>query len=219
MSTTVVVPSLRAVRFVGGVVTLAAAALVAALAVLRAPVAAAPATPSTPPVDEVLIVDVNEAMESTGTWREAVFGGVALEPFRYGPARIFRYGPSDREAHTFYLEDPTSPTSCWGEMPLRLSPPLEPWVREVIYEIDGDLRVENDHTLLFFLDVPETLGRVTLRVRGDVYITDDLRAPPGKLRIEALARNCHQGGHIFLRDERFGTLDVVEAELIGQVER
>ncbi|MCC7108630.1 MAG: hypothetical protein IT382_05040, partial [Deltaproteobacteria bacterium] len=66
MSTTVVVPSRRPVRVVGGVVTLAAAALVAAPGVLRVPVAAAPATPSTPPVDEVLIVDVNEAMESTG---------------------------------------------------------------------------------------------------------------------------------------------------------
>lgn len=219
MSTPIVVPALRPVRFVGGATILSAAAVVAFFGLLRGPAEVTAPPPSAPLMDPVLFVDVNEAMESTGTWREAVFGGVALEPFRYGPARIFRYGPSDREAHSFYLEDPTSPTSCWGSMPLRLSPPLAPWVREVVYEIDGDLRIENDHTMMFFLDVPETLGRVTLRVRGDVYITDDLRAPPGKLRIEALPRNCHQGGHIFLRDERFGTLGVVDAELIGQVER
>lgn len=215
MSTAIIVPS-SGPRHLWGYGIVLLCTLVAAVVAMQ-PCRAHDGAAAPPSPRNLLVVDVNAAMDGGGVWRDSVFGGVALEPDRYGPARIFRFGPSDRDRGSFYLEDPTSPTSCWGSMPLRLSPPVAPWVDALRYDIDGDLRVDNHHTLMLFLDAPETLQQVTIRVHGDVYIADDLRAPAGKLRIEAYPRTTGVGGHIFLGDARFGTLDIVEAELVGDV--
>jgi hypothetical protein len=152
----------------------------------------------------MLWVSVNDAVHD-GAARDSLLGGVALEPVRYGPARIFRFGPSDRDTGAYYLEDPTSPLSSWGFLPIRLSPPLPDNVTHVIYDVEGDLHLHNKHARQLFFDLPQQVVQLTVHVRGNVFIANDVLAPPGRVRIAASRDRFGRGGEIVV-DARSGAL-------------
>lgn len=170
------------------------------------------------------VVDVSAEFAQRGVRDHSFVGGWAEEVTPSSPARIFRKNPSDRSdlwsqtaADDWFLEDPYGALErgpgCGTTRLVMEAEARRASTDTLVYWITGDLWIDNHRALQV-----EVLGprRIELVVFGDVHIGDDLVAGEGtEIAIYALTDPAREeaSGRIFLGDETFGTLDVVDAHL------
>jgi hypothetical protein len=167
--------------------------------------------------------DVNVVQEFSRhqSLRSAAAGGLAWQVPAHNPAHVFRKNPSDRLTETlstlkddYFLEDPYEPvrtdTNQNGTDPYRVT--FSDSAPRVIY-IDGNLWIHNQRTYSMQISGPGgglMPARVTLVVRGNVYIADNLfyndNETTGLAIIALKDPIIPDSGNIYFGDPRFGTL-------------
>ena len=171
-------------------------------------------------INTVRVVDVTASFTTEGYDAWSSLGGIAAEVPLSNPAHIFRFQPSDRtdaeiDRHTFFLEDPAHAPSCHAHSStLSVTAPTNIDADILVYRIEGDLVIDNDHARSIRL-FTRPHQSVVFDVEGDIIFGDNLllasrfddvtfRARPG---IDGV------GGNIILSDATYGTLSVIEANL------
>jgi hypothetical protein len=168
---------------------------------------------------DLRLIDVAGELDRAGRVGSSAAGGVARQAAdARSSVRFFRERPSDRPGkadarRAFYLEDAFSPVRVAASRRTvqLLSAPPDEAAERVSYFVDGDLHVDSYAVQAFVLGGYQQMELV---VRGDVIIADDVLAADGThVSFTAIKREDGSGGDIVLDDARFGTLELVEADL------
>ncbi len=177
--------------------------------------------PAQSAVSTIAVVDVTAAFTQHGYDAWSSLGGIAGEVPLDNAAHIFRFQPSDRtnpesDRHTFYLEDPGHAPGCHSQRSLvhPVTVPTDIATETIVYQIDGDLVIDNDGALQVRL-YARPGQNIVFDVTGDIVFGDDFLRGPGVSDVTFRARQDGHGngGHIILSDDVYGTLRIVEANL------
>ena len=174
---------------------------------------------------------------STATFNSSAMGGKAWQLPESSPAHIFRKNPDDRTADTsktakddYFLEDPYEALNGSSTLDWSHSTPItlsgiggKPGVSSTnkIFYIDGNLWVHNRNAFSFALvSADGTPVRVTLVVKGNIYISDNIfyqdtdRDGLALIAIKDTAQT--DSGNIYFGDPQFGTLEEMDAFMYAE---
>ncbi|HTF87282.1 MAG TPA: hypothetical protein VK843_02655 [Planctomycetota bacterium] len=164
-------------------------------------------------------------------------GGKAWELPETSPAHIFRKNPDDRSSDTskttkddYFLEDPYETLNGSATLDWKNSTPItfsgigsEPGVSSTnkVFYIDGNLWVHNRNAFSFaMISGDGTPLRVTLVVKGNIYISDNIfyqDADRDGLALIAIKDDAEKdSGNIYFGDPVFGTLEEMDAFMYAE---
>lgn len=164
-------------------------------------------------------------------------GGKAWQLPIDNPAHIFRKNPSDRIKNTsttakddYFLEDPFGTISSSSKIDPAAASQLHlsgvdgmpgPNGNNAVYYIDGNLWVHNLSAYSFaFSNSKGTPTAITLVVRGNIYISDNILYQPGEqdgLALIAIKDEAEKdSGNIFFGDPTFGTLERMDSFMYAE---
>ncbi len=174
---------------------------------------------------------------STATFQSSGVGGSAWQMPESSPAHIFRKNPNDRTTDTsktakddYFLEDPYEAINGSSTLDWNHSTKItlsgvggEPGVSSTnkIFYIDGNLWVHNRSAFSFAIVSSDgTPVRITLVVKGNIYISDNIfyqDADRDGLALIAIKDSGEtDSGNIYFGDPSFGTLEEMDAFMYAE---
>ncbi len=174
---------------------------------------------------------------SAATFQASAVGGSAWQMPESSPAHIFRKNPNDRTTDTsktakddYFLEDPYEAINGSSTLDWQHSTKItlsgvggEPGVSSTnkIFYIDGNLWVHNRGAFSFAIVSSDgTPVRVTLVVKGNIYISDNIfyqDADRDGLALIAIKDSGEaDSGNIYFGDPSFGTLEEMDAFMYAE---
>lgn len=178
------------------------------------------------------------ALFSTAVYSSAgPCGGKAWQLPADNPAHIFRKNPSDRASNTsatekedYFLEDPHGTISSSNKVNAASSSQIYlsgvggqpgPNGNDAVYYIDGNLWIHNLTAYSFAFGNPKGVSpRITIVVRGNVYISDNIlyhdQGKDGLALIAIKDELVKDSGNIYFGDPTFGTLEEMNAFMYAE---
>ncbi|MCK6448909.1 MAG: hypothetical protein L6Q99_21140 [Planctomycetes bacterium] len=164
-------------------------------------------------------------------------GGKAWQLPADNPAHIFRKNPSDRASNTsatakddYFLEDPHGTISSSKQVDAGYASQIYlsgvggkpgPNGNDAVYYIDGNLWIHNLTAYSFSFANPKGASpRITIVVRGNVYISDNIlyhdETKDGLALIAIKDDSVKDSGNIYFGDPTFGTLEEMNAFMYAE---